>query len=116
DLRLTAESPFDADFARDARNLRRKRIELIDHRVDRRLQLRDFAAHFDGDLLRQIAVGDRSRDVGDVAYLRREIAGHRVDGISQVLPRALQTSDLRLSAESSFDADFARDTRDFGGE
>ena len=43
-LRLTAELPFRADLARHARDLRGERAELIDHRVDRVLQLQDLAA------------------------------------------------------------------------
>ena len=54
-FRLAAELSFRADLARHARDLRRERAELIDHRVDRVLQLQDLAAHFDGDLLRQVA-------------------------------------------------------------
>ena len=34
DLRLTAELALGADLARDARDLRRERAELLDHRVD----------------------------------------------------------------------------------
>jgi hypothetical protein len=46
-------------------------VELIDHRVDRLLQLEHLAAHIDGDLLRQVAIGDGGRDFSDVADLRR---------------------------------------------
>ena len=59
---------------RDARHFRGERVELIDHRVDGVLQLEDLAAHVDGDLLRQVAVGDRGRDVGDVAHLVGQVA------------------------------------------
>ena len=50
--------------------------QLIDHRVDGVLQLQDLAADVDGDLLRQVAVGDGDRDLGDVAHLRGQVAGH----------------------------------------
>src|SRR4029079_2445963 len=65
---LPAELPFRADFARHARDLGGERAELIDHRVDRVLQLQDLAAHFDGDLLREVAHGHGGRDLGDVAH------------------------------------------------
>ena len=48
--------------------------KLIDHRIDGLFELQDFAAHVHGDLLRQIAVGDGDRDVGDVAHLRGQVA------------------------------------------
>ena len=69
--RLAAELAFGADLARDARHLRREGVQLIDHRVDGVLQLENLALHVDGDLARQVAVGDRGRDLGDVAHLRR---------------------------------------------
>ena len=72
--RLAAEPPFGADLARDARHLGRERAQLIDHRVQRFLQQQDFAAHIDRDLFRQIAVGDRGCDLGDVAHLTRQVA------------------------------------------
>ena len=56
---LAAELAFGADLARDARHLRRERAELIDHRVDRVLELEDLALHVDGDLLRQVAARRR---------------------------------------------------------
>ena len=39
---LTAELAFGADFARDARHFGGKRVELVDHRVDGLLELREF--------------------------------------------------------------------------
>ena len=47
--------------------------ELVDHRVDRVLELEDLALDVDRDLLRQVAVGDRGRDLGDVAHLGGEV-------------------------------------------
>ena len=58
-----------ADLARDARHLGGERAELVDHRVDRVLELEDLALDVDGDLLREVAVRDRGRDRGDVAHL-----------------------------------------------
>ena len=46
-------------------------LKLVDHRVDGVLQLEDFALHVDGDLLRQVAVGDGRRHLGDVSHLGR---------------------------------------------
>ena len=115
-LGLAAELAFGADLARDARHFGGERAELVDHRVDGVLQLEDLAAHVDGDLLRQVAVGDRGGDVGDVAHLGGEVAGHEVDVVGQVLPGAGDAVHVGLAAELAFGADFARDARHFRGE
>ncbi len=115
-VRLTAEPPLGADLASDARDLAGEGVQLIDHRVDGLLQLEDLAAHVHGDLPRQVAVGDRRGDLGDVAYLRRQVARHEVDVVRQILPGAGDTRNLRLPAELALGADLARDARDFGGE
>ena len=64
-------SPFGADFLRDARDFRRERAQLVDHRVDGFLQLQDLAADVDRDLARQVAAGDGDRDFRDVSHLTR---------------------------------------------
>ena len=89
--RLHAQPSFGADFARDARHFRRERTQLFDHRVDGFLELQDFAADVDGDLLREVAVRDGNRDLGDVAHLAGEVRRHRVDVVREVLPRAGDT-------------------------
>ena len=71
---LAAEAAFGADLARDARHLGGERAQLIDHRVDGFLELQDLAAHVDGDLLRQVAVGDGDGHLGDVAHLGGQVA------------------------------------------
>ena len=113
---LAAQLAVGADFARHARDFRGEAAQLIDHRVDRFLELQDLAAHVDGDLLGQVAVGHRDRHVGDVADLRGEVAGHLVDRLGELLPDARHALDLRLTAQLAFGADFARDARHFGGE
>src|SRR6202000_1638743 len=87
-----------------------------DHRVQGVLQLKDFAAHVDGDLARQVAAGDRGRDLGDVADLRGQVAGHRVDGVGEVLPGAGDAGHFGLTAELAVGADLARDARHFARE
>ena len=68
------------------------------------------------DLLRQVAAGDGGGDVGDVADLGRQVAGHEVDAVGQVLPGAGDAGHLRLAAELAFGADLAGDAGDFRGE
>ena len=114
--RLAAEAPVGADLARHARHFGGKRPELVDHRVDGFLELQDLAAHVDGDLLGKVAVGDGDGDVGDVADLRREVAGHLVDRLGQFLPDARHALDLGLAAELALGADFARHAGHFRGE
>ena len=80
---LAAEPPFGADLARHARHLAGEAVELIDHRVERFLQLKDFAAHVDGDLARKVAAGDGGRHFGDVADLAGQVAGHRVHAVGR---------------------------------
>src|SRR5205085_2082749 len=77
------------------------------------LQLENLAAHVDGDLLRQVAGGDRGGHLGDVAHLAGEVRGHRVDVVGEVLPGAGDTADLRLTAELALGADLAGDARAF---
>src|SRR5207253_1846888 len=112
DVRLAAEPALGADLARDARDLRRERAELVDHRENGSLAWRHIAADLDGDLAREVAVRDRSRDGGDVPHLRRQRRGEAVDRVGQVLPDAGDALDLRLAAEPALVADLARDTRD----
>ena len=114
--RLAAELALGADLARHARHFRREGVELIDHRVDRVLQLEDFAFHIDGDLARQVAARHRGRHLGDVAHLPGQVAGHRVDVVGQVLPGAGDIRHHRLTAEAPFGADLARDARHFRRE
>src|SRR6266850_634334 len=56
---LAAEPAVGADLARDASHFRRERAQLLDHRVERFLELQDLAAHVDRDLRRQVTARDR---------------------------------------------------------
>ena len=113
---LAAEPAFGADLAGDARHFAGECVELVHHRVDGFFQLQDFAGHVDGDLLRQVAAGDGGGDVGDVADLGGQVAGHEVDAVGQILPGAGDAGHLGLAAELAFGADFARHAGDFGSE
>jgi len=116
DLGLAAELAFGADLARDARDLARKAVQLVDHRVQGVLELEDLARDVDRDLLRQVAVGDGGRDLRDVAHLGGQVRRHEIDAVGQVLPGARDAQDLGLSAELAFGADLARHARDLGRE
>src|SRR5205823_4681281 len=86
DVGLTAELALRPDLIGSSRTLRSSGLELVDHRVDRVLQLEDLAVDVDRDLLRQVALRDRRGDVGDIANLVGQVRGHEVDAVGQVLP------------------------------
>src|SRR5262249_25041389 len=90
--------------------------QLVHHRVDGVLQLEDLAAHVDGDLLRQVTGGDGGRHLGDVPDLRRQVGGHEVHAVGQVLPGAGHAADVRLTAQLALPADLQCAVRIFGGE
>ena len=115
-LRLAAELALGADLARHARHLRGEAVELVDHDVDRVLELEDLALHVDGDLLGKIAARHRGGHVGDVADLAGEVLGHQVHVVGEILPGAGDAAHLRLAAELAFGADLARHARHLGGE
>ena len=114
--RLSAELSVRADFARHARHFRRERSQLVHHRVDGFLQLQNFAADVHRNLARKVAARHGGRDFCDVAHLASQVAGHRVDGIGEVLPRARHAGHLRLTAELSVGSHFARHARHFRSE
>src|SRR5690606_28979714 len=68
------------------------------------------------DLAGEVAAGDGRGDLGDVADLRRQVPGHRVDVVGEVVPGAGDAGHLRLPAELALGADLARDARHFRGE
>src|SRR5262249_38644273 len=106
---LAGQPAFGADLARDARHLAGEAVELVDHRVQRFLELQDFAAHVDRDLAREVAAGDGGGDLGDVAHLDGQVADHGVDRIGKVLPGAGDARHYCLAAELALGADLAGD-------
>ena len=78
---LTTEPAFGANLAGDARDFAGKAVELVDHRVDGFLQLKDLAADIDGDLVGQVAAGDGRRNIGNIAHLAGQVTGHGVDAV-----------------------------------
>src|ERR1700677_1312824 len=108
---LAAELALGSHLAGHAAHLRREAVELVDHRVDRDLQLEDLAADIDPELARQVAQGDRRGHVGDVAHLCRQVVRHRVHVVGQVLPRAGDARHRCLAAELALAPDLARHAR-----
>src|SRR5439155_17468723 len=110
------QAPFGAHLAGHARDLGGEARELVDHGVDGVLQLPDLALDVDGDLLREVAARHRGGDVGDVAHLRGEVAGHRVHAVREVLPGPGHAPDVGLTSELAFRAHLAGHARHLGGE
>ncbi len=116
DFRLASQFPLGADLFGDAGDFRSEGTQLIHHRVDRVLQLGDFASDVDGDLLRQVSVGNRGGDLGDVADLIGEVSSQQVDVVSEVLPGARDTLHLGLAPQLALGAHLLGDPGDFGSE
>src|SRR6185503_2492840 len=113
---LATQLALGADLFRDARDLGREAVQLIDHRVDGVLDLQHLALRVDGDLLRQVATGDGGRHLGDVADLRGQVVRQLVDVVGQVAPDAGGVGHVGLATQLPVGADLLRDARDFGGE
>ena len=89
---------------------------MLDHGVESLFQLENLSAHVHGDFLGEVAGRDSGGNFGNVSYLAREIAGHEVDVIGKILPRAGDSGYLGLAAQLPFRADFASHARNFTRE
>src|SRR4029078_8348519 len=65
---------------------------------------------------REVATGHGSCDLGNVADLGRQGCAHRVDRVSQVLPRACYVRLFGAATELAFRADLACHAKHFRGE
>src|SRR5207247_2615223 len=81
--------------------------------VDGVFEFEDFPLDVHRDLAGEVASGDGGGHGGDVTDLCREVAGHGVDAVGQVLPGAGDALDFGLAAELAFGADFAGHAGDF---
>src|SRR6185312_10071700 len=113
---LSAEAAFDADLARDGGDLIGEGGERAGHIVNGFGERGDLALGVDGEFLGQLAVGDGGDDLYDTAHLFRQVGGHDVDVIGEVLPCSAHAGHLCLAAELAVGADLARDASDFRGE
>src|SRR5262249_40577624 len=86
-------------------------VELVHHGVDGVFQFEDFALHVHGDLARQITARHRGRHFGNVAHLRGQVTGHRVDVVGEVFPGASHTRHVGLPTQPPLRADFTRHAR-----
>ena len=116
DLSLTAQPPLAADLAGHPGDLGGECGQLVDHRVDRGLQLQDLPPRVHVDLAGQVTLCHRRGDLGDVAHLAGQVVGHRVDVVGKVLPGAGDPADDGLTAEVALSADLAGDPGHLIGE
>ena len=70
-FRLAAEFALGSYFSGYARHFRGEGAELVDHGVDRVLELENLAANGNGDLARQVPAGDSGGDLRNVSNLGR---------------------------------------------
>src|SRR5205085_370278 len=115
DLGLPTQLALGPHLASDAGDLGGERVELIHHRVDGVLQLENLTLHVDGNLLGQVPVCYSGGDCRDVPNLSRQVTGHRVDRVGQVLPGPGHAADLGLATELALRPDLASDAGDLGG-
>ena len=113
---LSAELSVRANLTSHARHFAGEGIKLVHHRVDGVLQLENFALNIDGDFAGEVAIGDRGSHLGDIANLRRQVPGHRVHAIGEILPGSGDSANLGLAAELALGADLTRDARHLGCE
>ena len=67
--------------------------------------------HVDGDLLREVAVGDGGGDLGDVAHLGGEVRAIELTLSVRSFQVPATPGTSRLTAELALGADLARDAR-----
>jgi hypothetical protein len=114
--RLPAQLSFSSHFARHASYFGRECAELIDHDVDRVLELENFSLCVSGDLPAQVAFGYCGRHVGDISHLTCEVRRHEVHVVGEVLPRARDVRHFGLTAEFSLGSYFLRNACYFAGK
>ena len=106
--RLATEFSVGTHLSRDAGDFGGEGVQLIDHRIEGVLQGENFAFHFDRDFGRKVTLRNGRSDVGNVSHLPREVGGHEVHIVGEILPRACHTGNLCLATQFSFGAHLAR--------
>jgi hypothetical protein len=96
--------------------LARRVAQVLNHFVDVARQLADFAARFDLDRARKVALRNGGRDFGDRANLVGELGCELVHVVGEIAPQTRRAGNGRLAAEASFEADFTRNRRHLIGK
>ena len=116
DRRGLAELALGADLAGDPGHLGDEPVELVDHRVDRVLQLEHLAAHVGGDLLAQVAVGDRADDALHLDRRAHQVVDQAVDRLDAARPALRPAAEHDALRELALLADHLADPRQLGPE
>src|SRR5207249_2400865 len=116
DVGLAPKPALGTDLPGHARDLVGEGVELADHRVDGVLELQDLSVNVDRDLLRLVTLRASGLDLGDVADLAGQVAGHQVHVVGHVLPHAAHAPHVRLATELALGAHLARYARHLARE
>ena len=113
---LSAQLAIGAHFARHTCHFGGKAVELIHHGVEGAFQFQNFTFHIHGNFFRQITLGDRGGDFGNIAHLTSQICSHQIDVVSQIFPGSRDARYLRLPTQPAVGSYFARHARHFRGK
>ena len=83
---LAAEATFRTDLARYTGDLGRERTQLLDHRIQRFLELQNFAAYVDSDLRERSPLAIAVATSAILRTWRGEVPRHEVHRFRQILP------------------------------
>ena len=86
DCRGLTELAFGSDLAGHSRHLGDEPVQLVDHRVDRVLQLEHLAVNLDGDLLAQVAVRHRADHALHLDRRPHQVVDQAVDRVDRSGP------------------------------
>ena len=110
------ELALGADLAGNSGHLGDEPVELVDHGVDRVLQLEHLAADVGGDLLAQVAVGDGADDALHLAGRTHQVVDQAVDRFDAPGPALGRSSEHDALRELALLADHLADARELRAE
>ena len=116
DRRGLTELAFGPDLAGHTRHFRDEAVELVDHRVDRVLELQHLAADVGGDLLAQVAVGDGTDHALHLDGRTHQVVDQAVDGLDAAGPALGRASEHDPLRQPALLADDLADPRELGAE
>ena len=112
--RRLAELALGADLAGHAGDLGDEAVELVDHAVDRVLELEHLALDVGGDLLAQVAVGHRADHALHLVAGPHEVLDQAVDRLDAVAPDLVGALERDALGELALLADDAAHALELG--
>ena len=110
------EPALGADLAGDARDLGDEAVELVDHAVDRVLELEHLALDVGGHLLAQVAARHRADDALHLVARADEVLDQAVDRLDVAAPHLVGALERDALGELALPADDAADPLELGAE